>query len=413
MSEVAVEVEGIGKRYRIGAHPHGTQTTLRDVFSAAPRRALARLRSGHTRTEDFWALQDVSLQVAQGDVVGLVGRNGAGKSTLLKILSRIVEPTSGRVVLNGRVASMLEVGTGFHEQLTGRENVYLNGAVLGMRRREIQAKFDEIVEFSEVEKFLDTPVKFYSSGMYVRLAFAVAAHLDPDILIVDEVLSVGDAEFQKKSLGKMSSVARAGRTVIFVSHNTNALLDLCDRGVLLESGRLTRVGAIEDVVAAYHRQSTQRGSGRFLRPRFDSATQVFEAAELTNARGEATDQFSYGDPLHIRVETSTAAQTFGLELRLKNALRQPVAYASSWITRREPFRGGQTIRVALPSLLLAEGMYYLDFISRIPGVAHIDHWNEDVTFSVLDAKPGASPMNVKASEDLGVIVLEDAAFSVY
>ena len=263
MTEPIVRVEGIGKRYKIGA-AQGKNTTLKTALTAVPRNAFLRLKGGHTRTEEFWALRDVDLDIAEGDVVGLVGRNGAGKSTLLKILSRIVEPTTGRAILDGRVASILEVGTGFHEELTGRENIYLNGAILGMRRREIQTKFDEIVEFAEIEKFLDTPVKFFSSGMYVRLAFAIAAHLDPDILIVDEVLAVGDEEFQKKSLGKMSSVARSGRTVIFVSHNTTALLDLCDHGVLLESGRLTRTGSIDDVVAAYTTQNANRGSGRFL-----------------------------------------------------------------------------------------------------------------------------------------------------
>ena len=291
MTEPIVRVEGIGKRYKIGA-AQGKNTTLKTALTAVPRNAFLRLKGGHTRTEEFWALRDVDLDIAQGDVVGLVGRNGAGKSTLLKILSRIVEPTTGRAILDGRVASILEVGTGFHEELTGRENIYLNGAILGMRRREIQTKFDEIVEFAEIEKFLDTPVKFFSSGMYVRLAFAIAAHLDPDILIVDEVLAVGDEEFQKKSLGKMSSVARSGRTVIFVSHNTTALLDLCDHGVLLESGRIKRTGLIDDVVAAYTEQNANRGSGRFLRPAFDPATQVLTAVELSSEDGATTDVFA-------------------------------------------------------------------------------------------------------------------------
>jgi homopolymeric O-antigen transport system ATP-binding protein len=413
MSEAIVRIDGIGKRYKIGTHRQGRHMTLRSALTAAPRQALMRLRGGHTRTEEFWALRDINLEIAQGDVVGLIGRNGAGKSTLLKILSRIVEPTTGRAILDGRVSSLLEVGTGFHDELTGRENIYLNGAILGMRRREIQARFDEIVAFSEIEKFLDTPVKFYSSGMYVRLAFAIAAHLEPDILIVDEVLAVGDAEFQKKSLGKMSSVARSGRTVIFVSHYTTALLDLCDHGVLLESGRVTRTGPIDDVVAAYAQDNADGGSGRFTRTAFDSATQLLTAAELLNNAGETTAVFSYGTPLRLRIETSAAArQGFGLELRVKNTLRQPIAYASSWISRGERFRAGDTIEVELPPLAFAEGMYILDLICRDPGLAHLDLWQEDVTFTVVDARPGGLPTNLRAADELGCVVLEEARFQV-
>ena len=211
--------------------------------------------------EEFWALKDVSFEVQEGEVLGIIGRNGAGKSTLLKILSRITEPTSGRVTLRGRVASLLEVGTGFHPELTGRENIFLNGAVLGMSRAEIRKKFDEIVAFAEIDKFIDTPVKRYSSGMYVRLAFAVAAHLEPEILIVDEVLAVGDAEFQKKCLGKMNEVSRRdGRTVLFVSHNMEPLLKLCDRGILLNSGQLTEIGPVSEVISAYLGKPSRIGS---------------------------------------------------------------------------------------------------------------------------------------------------------
>src|SRR5258708_7586879 len=225
----AIRVENLGKKYRIRHQQSGRQyKALRDVLTEAPKRLWSRLTSSRRgsvpSSEDFWALQDVSFEIKQGEAVGIIGRNGAGKSTLLKLLSRITEPTTGRIEIEGRIASLLEVGTGFHPELTGRENVYLNGAILGMHRAEIRKKFDEIVAFAEVEKFLDTPVKRYSSGMYVRLAFAVAAHLEPEILIVDEVLAVGDAEFQKKCLGKMDEVSRrAGRTVLFVSHNMGAI----------------------------------------------------------------------------------------------------------------------------------------------------------------------------------------------
>jgi lipopolysaccharide transport system ATP-binding protein len=243
-----IHVEGIGKRYRIGGGRR--HDTLRDAIADRARRLVGR-GGPKPAPAEFWALREVSFDVKEGEVVGIVGRNGAGKSTLLKIVSRITPPTQGRVRLNGRVASLLEVGTGFHPELTGRENIFLNGAILGMTRQEIRKKFDEIVAFSEVEKFLDTPVKHYSSGMYVRLAFAVAAHLEPEILIVDEVLAVGDTEFQKKCLGKMGEVAQGGRTVLFVSHNMAAVQQLAPRSVLLAEGHLERDGATVDVVGAY------------------------------------------------------------------------------------------------------------------------------------------------------------------
>jgi lipopolysaccharide transport system ATP-binding protein len=267
MSTYAIQAEHLSKKYRIGSQPAGQRyVALRDVIANRIKRTATAFssvlkRSSHSdtaaapssvsHTEAFWALKDVSFDVAAGDVVGIIGRNGAGKSTLLKILSRITEPTTGRVRLNGRVASLLEVGTGFHPELTGRENILLNGAILGMTRAEIRKNFDAIVAFAEVEKFLDTPVKRYSSGMYVRLAFAVAAHLQPEILIVDEVLAVGDAEFQRKCLGKMQDVSRSGRTVLFVSHNMAAVRHLCTRGMYLVAGELQAIGPIDRVVDAY------------------------------------------------------------------------------------------------------------------------------------------------------------------
>jgi lipopolysaccharide transport system ATP-binding protein len=244
-----IKVENLGKRYRIGeqAAPY---STLREAIVKAARSPFSRLKRGGQEAA-VWALQDVSFEVRPGEVVGVIGRNGAGKSTLLKILSRITEPTTGRVELYGRVGSLLEVGTGFHPELTGRENVFLNGAILGMRRAEIERKFDEIVAFAEIEKFLDTPVKHYSSGMYMRLAFAVAAHLEPEVLLVDEVLAVGDAAFQSKCLGKMESVAREGRTVLFVSHNLGSVANLCSRAILLVRGQKHGEGPAAEVVSEY------------------------------------------------------------------------------------------------------------------------------------------------------------------
>ena len=255
-----IRVEGLSKRYVLGRSGSSERyTALRDVLANMVMAPLRRWRAGVVqeaagKEEAFWALRDVDLEVRRGEVVGIIGRNGAGKSTLLKLLSRITEPTSGRISLRGRVASLLEVGTGFHPELTGRENIYLNGAILGMSRVEIKAKFDEIVDFAEVEKFLDTPVKRYSSGMYVRLAFAVAAHLEPEILIVDEVLAVGDAEFQNKCLGKMRQVAHGqGRTVLFVSHNMRAVTQLCHRGIFLSAGRVVLDGTAVAATNAYLR----------------------------------------------------------------------------------------------------------------------------------------------------------------
>ncbi len=248
MSQPAIKVQNLSKEYIIGGQEKGNATFREALVSTlqAPLRRLRKLRGEVTPEERFWALKDVSFEVQPGEVVGIIGRNGAGKSTLLKILSRITEPTAGEVQVRGRVASLLEVGTGFHPELTGRENIFLNGAILGMSRKEIKAKFDEIVEFSEVEKFLDTPVKRYSSGMYVRLAFSVAAHLDTDVLIVDEVLAVGDASFQKKCLGKMDSLGKTGRTVLLVSHNLASIRALTSRAFCFERGRLVDEGHSQD-----------------------------------------------------------------------------------------------------------------------------------------------------------------------
>ena len=258
--EPLLSVEGLGKRYRLRHRAKDAgYTTLRETIAgalSAAFRGRTKTRSAETTTDDFWALRDVTFDVAAGDVVGIIGRNGAGKSTLLKILSRITEPTAGRVALGGRVASLLEVGTGFHPELTGRENIFLNGAILGMTRQEIRRNFDSIVTFAEVERFLDTPVKRYSSGMYVRLAFAVAAHLEPDILVIDEVLAVGDAEFQRKSLGKMHEVSRGGRTVLFVSHNMAAVQALCSSALWLDRGRVAASGATPGVIGKYLQGAT-------------------------------------------------------------------------------------------------------------------------------------------------------------
>ncbi|MBV9993712.1 MAG: ABC transporter ATP-binding protein [Caulobacteraceae bacterium] len=324
-ADVVIRAEGLGKRYVIArTGDRERYVALRDVIAGAARSLgrtamdLARGRPVARReaSEAFWALSNVSFEVRRGEVLGVIGRNGAGKSTLLKILSRITEPTRGRVTIKGRVASLMEVGTGFHPELTGRENIYLNGAILGMRYAEIRRKFDEIVAFAEVEKFLDTPVKRYSSGMYVRLAFAVAGHLEPEILIVDEVLAVGDAEFQRKCLGKMSEVAGHGRTVIFVSHNLAAVQQLCQTGLLLDQGALAAQGAAASVTAAYisSLKKAQSPSLMHWSDRNTSGEGLITRFELEG--GSAVGQISFGAPLRFRISASFRAPivdpSFGL-----------------------------------------------------------------------------------------------------
>ncbi len=306
MAHPAIRVEGISKRYAIGG-PRLPYRTLRESLVEAGKGA-GRLLAGRLPRrgpEEFWALRDVTFDVAPGEVIGLIGRNGAGKSTLLKILSRITEPTAGRVVLCGRVASLLEVGTGFHPELTGRENILLSGTILGMRRAEIARKFDAIVAFAEVESFIETPVKRYSSGMSLRLAFAVAAHLEPEILLVDEVLAVGDVTFQKKCLGKMDEVAREGRTVIFVSHNMPAVERLCGRGVLLEQGRVAALGPMPQVIAGYL-QSGMRGLGERVweSPSAAPGDDVvrLKAVRAIGADGIVGDTFKITEPLQVDLE---------------------------------------------------------------------------------------------------------------
>jgi lipopolysaccharide transport system ATP-binding protein len=264
--ENAIIVQGLSKKYCISG-PQQQYKTLRESIYSTARSLFTALK--RVEKNDFWAIKDVSFEIASGEVVGIIGRNGAGKSTLLKILSRITEPTDGWAEIRGRIGSLLEVGTGFHNELTGRENIFLNGAILGMRKGEIKRKFDEIVAFSEVEQFIDTPVKHYSSGMYLRLAFAVAAHLETDILLVDEVLAVGDAGFQNKCIGKMSDVAKGGRTVLLVSHNMAAIQSLCQTGILLDSGRLVEYGPVLKVISAYTRRSQELKSSLGLNERMD------------------------------------------------------------------------------------------------------------------------------------------------
>ncbi len=369
MSDVVIEVNRVAKRYQIGAAQE-RYVALRDVMSRRVKR-IGRMLTGHKSNQapksvDFWALNEVSFQVYQGECVGIIGRNGAGKSTLLKVLSRITAPTSGDIRLRGRVGSLLEVGTGFHPELTGRENISLNGAILGMSHKEVARKFDEIVAFADVEKFLDTPVKYYSSGMYMRLAFAVAAHLEPEILIVDEVLAVGDAQFQQKCLGKMGEVARGGRTVLFVSHNMAAVQSLCSRAILLDRGRIAQDGAAAESIRAYMAGTRTVDSGISFAGRMKPA----DKAEISNAwmerNQEPTHLFLHGDLAELVIEVNvreSCSIEFELLLRQKDGL--PVAFCPSgwardWRVMAKP--GALRVRCRLPQLQLSEGTYSVDLM---------------------------------------------------
>ncbi|WP_339908585.1 ABC transporter ATP-binding protein [Symmachiella dynata] len=368
-ADVAIEIENLGKQYRIGELQ--TYRTLRESLQSWATAPFRRLANGQSKTvngnggakhgDTIWALKDVSFSVKQGEVLGIIGHNGAGKSTLLKILSRITEPTTGEVRIHGRVNSLLEVGTGFHPELTGRENIFLNGSILGMSRAEIKRKFDEIVEFSGVEMFLDTPVKRYSSGMRVRLAFAVAAHLEPEILIIDEVLAVGDAEFQRKCLGKMEEVAGAGRTVLFVSHNMAAVENLCSQAFLLDKGTLSFSGEVADVTAEYlnPRHGDDRNSPGVYREARHSS--LIREIRVLDEHGENTGRIGTGSELCFEIDLQSKERREALTARIvlvtDTGIR--VCNCNSRIETNRLFsiNGGGTVHCRLPDQRLAPGRY--------------------------------------------------------
>jgi lipopolysaccharide transport system ATP-binding protein len=399
MSRPIIICDKISKSYRLGAKKkvgmRGAGYTLRDALSNSFHSVLEHLKGSRSdqdqKDELFWALRDVCFEVRQGQIVGIIGNNGAGKSTLLKILSRIVEPSSGVARLRGRVASLLEVGTGFHPELTGRENIYLNGAILGMRKAEIDRKFDDIVAFSEIEQFLDTPVKRYSSGMYVRLAFAVAAHLEPEILFVDEVLAVGDHAFQKKCLGKMHDVAAGhGRTILFVSHSMSALTQLCDDGVLLEGGAVKMIGPIKDVIRTYLKSGLQSNQARASFPTDRQKPCQFVFAEIAHKDGEAGSEFSCDEPVIIRLQFEVREPTSSLFLTLflQNLDGTRVLFSDVRdIDPSVPERLGvglHTFEIEVPSRLLAPTTYLLTVscIIRFAGV--IDQQDACCEFTLRD-----------------------------
>ncbi len=380
MNDPAILVERLSKRYSIGRLKsqddglrHAAESLLR-----APFRAFRKRNPETSGEEDFWALRDVGFEVKRGEVLGIIGRNGAGKSTLLKILSRITEPTQGKIEIEGRVASLLEVGTGFHPELTGRENIFLNGAILGMSRLEIKSKFDEIVAFSEIEQFIDTPVKRYSSGMYVRLAFAVAAHLEPEILIVDEVLAVGDATFQQKCLGKMESVGRSGRTILFVSHNINAVMALCTRAIVLRKGSLIFSGDVQGALAHY-------GSSAAVGDYFEFAAEPGEQRQpylrsmriVGGTNGLLTAQSELS--VEFEIDPATPLPRPRLGFALNNSRRERVMAVATWLGPDEApaMRQKTLVRFHFSLPPLVPGRYTIDVGLYDNSVGHVeDHMGQ-------------------------------------
>jgi lipopolysaccharide transport system ATP-binding protein len=409
MSDSVIRAENLGKKFMIG---HRDQHT--DMFREAMMRGFRNfwrrgrdLLSGKLmvegdRQEEVWALRDINFEIKRGELVSIIGHNGAGKTTLLKILSRITEPTLGRLTIRGRVTSLLEVGTGFHPELTGRENVFLNGAILGMTRTEVRNRFEEIVDFSGVRKFIDTPVKRYSVGMYARLAFAVAAHLESEILVIDEVLAVGDSEFQARCLDRMSEVATSGRSVLFVSHNLAAVTALTKRAIVLRAGQLTYDGPVEQALAHYSASFAKAGDQRDWGRGRQSA---LISAELLDERGLPTEYFTPGTPLRLRVVLETGGlRGMSLEAVLRNEYNLPVAFYSSNIFSQVALpgeAGRYECILSLDSYFLASGEYFFDLQTTMTNVS-VDHRVDSaVHFYVESCSPDGIPYNFQQGQGFG------------
>jgi lipopolysaccharide transport system ATP-binding protein len=414
MSDTVITAENLGKKYIIGHQAEsGRYVALRDVLMQTARGLWNKtmdlmqgkpIISGDTM-EEVWALKDVNFEIQRGETVGIIGRNGAGKSTLLKVLSRITEPSAGRVTTKGRVASLLEVGTGFHPELTGRENVFLNGAILGMTRAEIRKKFDEIVAFAEIEKYLDTPVKRYSSGMYVRLAFAVAAHLEPEILIVDEVLSVGDAQFQKKCIGKMEGVGREGRTVLFVSHNMSAIISLCQRGMLFEKGRLETMGEMHKVVTRYLSSGTVLNAN-FTRMEHGMGKKLEIKRINLEKYGEASTIYYNSENLVVQITYAVSEKLIGAQLCVEVLTESQECLFSTTnldgdYEKRELDPGHYVAECPIDLQMFRQGTYYIRVTSSVPCVEMLDTVDELLMFEVID---DSSPLLKLGQNRRGIIL---------
>lgn len=411
-------MSNISKKYRIGV----TQQyhTLRDSLMRITKRPLdifkqRKVSADGLMEDEFWALKDISFDVIPGEVLGIIGRNGAGKSTLLKILSRITPPTSGKIILRGRIASLLEVGTGFNQELTGRENIFLNGAILGMKNKEIRRKFDEIVDFSEIEKFLDTPVKFYSSGMYTRLAFAVAAHLDPEIMIIDEVLAVGDAEFQKKCLGKIGDIAKGGRTVIFVSHNLEAVKRLCKRCILLEVGKIKHIGDVGKAVKIYLDSKSSHKTKEISladRKRNDGLSLRAKIMDIhiINKNSIHQEILDSVNPLIIRLSIFSDLKEVkcSVQLVIKDEM-QNLSVLDSGTMHNKIYKlkkGLNEIECHIKSLNLYAGNYSISCALTVPGQEVIDFVEDAYFFTIRDFDPYKSGYNLQKSYGFGIFNID-------
>jgi lipopolysaccharide transport system ATP-binding protein len=409
MSETVIKVENLSKQYRLGSVGTGslshdlnrTWQRIRGKEDPYLKIGEANDRTIKGSSDYVWALKDIDFEVKQGEVLGIIGRNGAGKSTLLKILSRTTTPTTGQIKIKGRIASLLEVGTGFHPELSGRENIFLNGAILGMTKREIKSKFDEIVDFAGVERYIDTPVKRYSSGMYVRLAFGVAAHLEPEILIVDEVLAVGDAEFQKKAMGKMKDVSQQdGRTVIFVSHNMGAVQTLCDTGIILKDGLLTKSGKIDTIIEQYI-NSTQKNELEYTR-RWGNKKAEFLTYKLCDEKGIERKEFFMGDSifLFLKVKFNEVVKNADLGINLKNNLGDIVTHVTNLDDEFVIFGERDNIKeykIELKNIYFSPQIYTAD-IAIVSGSEHFDMLEDVFSLVVYEGnkiKRGRFPSHVK------------------
>jgi len=407
MSQIAINVENISKKYRI-LHK---QNNDRDSLIAAFTGGLKDMLQGGNKEniqEDFWAVKDINFKISQGDRVGIIGRNGAGKSTLLKILSRIVKPTTGRIEFEGRMASLLEVGTGFHGDLSGRENIYLNGSILGMTKREIDARFDEIVDFSEVEKFLDTPVKKYSSGMYVRLAFAVAAHLNSEILIVDEVLAVGDASFQKKSLGKMEHASQqSGKTILFVSHNMGQISSLCNKGILLNKGRIEGEGNIQNIITRYFDNGENAGEEQSEFNYGSNPSKEYAITKLVILNKESHPSKSFGHDetvtLAITVEKNTSLKDVMLGVFFTDMMDKRIISVQLPVSDKFSVENKRTFHLVVPDSTFIPNTYKFSVGLHIPNIQVVDDRPNAARFEVYD---NGSDLYKYAGTDIGVVFVK-------
>lgn len=410
MEQPIIEIKNIGKKYNI-THQRGGYVALRDVLMNIIKAPFVFLKSkakqvaGLETKEEFWALKDVSFNVNKGEVIGIIGSNGAGKSTLLKILSQITPPTTGEIKIRGRVGSLLEVGTGFHPELSGRENIFLNGAILGMSKKEIIDKFDAIVEFSGIEKFLDTPVKHYSSGMYVRLAFSVAAHMEPDILIIDEVLAVGDFEFQKKCLGKMDQITKQDqRTIIFVSHNMTAVQNLCHRTIVLKKGQVKFIGKTKEAIDYYTKKDNliEKNDSPINHKHSTDDISIESYQILKNDR--PAEIFSFGDSLTLKIKINARGKynKVAFEVLIKDQNNYPIIFLPSGLRFNTEFsieKGITNLSCKIPFLPLAKGRYYIDLILANSGNSFYDYIENALSFSIDMSDP--LKINTCYSQDSG------------